>query len=206
MPRKRKSVKKENELFSFSKDFLSGIRWDESYVSLIVGVIVVILVGILGIVFIRNTRDTQTSSTKFQPSVEFEKLEENGNSITEGGGKSYTVKEGDTLWSISERYYKSGYNWVDVAKANNLSNPDLIAAGNKLNIPDVQPKQITVVSSQAPKRDISGNSYKVQKGDYLWDIALRAYGDGYSWVKIAKANNLKNPDLIYSGNVLKIPR
>ncbi|PIZ97158.1 MAG: lectin, partial [Candidatus Levybacteria bacterium CG_4_10_14_0_2_um_filter_35_8] len=38
------------------------------------------------------------------------------------------------------------------------------------------------------------------------NIAVRAYGDGYRWVDIARANGLENPDLIFSGNVLKIPR
>jgi len=46
----------------------------------------------------------------------------------------------------------------------------------------------------------------VVKGDNLWQIALRAYGDGYQWVKIARENKLANPDLIHSGNILKIPR
>ena len=49
-------------------------------------------------------------------------------------------------------------------------------------------------------------TYTVVEGDSLWDIAVRSYGDGYQWVKIAKANNLANPDLIYPGNVFKIPR
>lgn len=53
---------------------------------------------------------------------------------------------------------------------------------------------------------IDGTSYTVQKGDYLWDIAVRAYGDGYRWVDIARANNLSNPDIIHSGNVFAIPR
>ena len=35
--------------------------------------------------------------------------------------------------------------------------------------------------------------YKVKKGDSLWKIALAEYNDGYSWTKIATANNLKNP-------------
>lgn len=54
--------------------------------------------------------------------------------------------------------------------------------------------------------EIKGNTYTVQKGDYLWEIAQRVYGDPYRWVDIAKANDLSNPDLIYSGNVFRLPR
>ncbi len=54
------------------------------------------------------------------------------NSIT---GDSYTVAKGDNLWSISVRAYADGYKWVEVAKANNLSNPNVINAGQVLKLP-----------------------------------------------------------------------
>lgn len=53
---------------------------------------------------------------------------------------------------------------------------------------------------------IAGTNYKVAEGDYLWDIAVRAYGDGYRWVEIANENKIANPDLIYPGDQLKLKR
>lgn len=53
---------------------------------------------------------------------------------------------------------------------------------------------------------ISGNSYTVSTGDWLSKIAGRAYGDIYQYGKIAKANNISNPDLIEPGTVIIIPR
>jgi putative chitinase len=50
-------------------------------------------------------------------------------------GSSYKVEHGDTLWSIAERRYNDGYRWVDIAKANNLSDPNLIHADNTLTLP-----------------------------------------------------------------------
>ena len=130
-------------------------------------------------------------------------------------GGTYVVAEGDTLWSIAEKHYKSGYNWVDIVRANNLSNPDSIDRGNKLIIPRVAPKLATVKSVETNKappsgtsvaNKISGDSYKIAKGDSLWTIAVRAYGDGYKWVEIARVNNLSNPNIIHTGNTLKLPR
>lgn len=46
----------------------------------------------------------------------------------------------------------------------------------------------------------------VQKNDSLWKIAVKVYGDGYKWTEIAKINNLKNSDLIYSGQKLILPK
>jgi len=50
-------------------------------------------------------------------------------------GKSYKVVAGDTLWDIAVRTYGNGYRWVDIARANNLSNPDLIYPGNNFQLP-----------------------------------------------------------------------
>ncbi|MFI5265695.1 MAG: LysM peptidoglycan-binding domain-containing protein [Candidatus Levyibacteriota bacterium] len=58
----------------------------------------------------------------------------------------------------------------------------------------------------AQTQKITGKTYTVKAGDDLWNIAVRAYGDGYKWVDIARVNNLSNPNLIFSDNVLVIPR
>ena len=125
-----------------------------------------------------------------------------------GGEKSYTVTSGDSLWTIAEKFYKSGYNWVDIASANKLSSPGVLNVGQKLTIPNVAPKLATVETINAtvfgPK--IVGSTYTVQKGDHLWGIAVRAYGDGYKWTEIAKLNNITAPNVIEVGMVLKLPR
>ena len=45
----------------------------------------------------------------------------------------------------------------------------------------------------------------VQKGETLWGIAKKYYGNGNQYVKIVQANNIKNPDLIYPGQKFLIP-
>lgn len=41
--------------------------------------------------------------------------------------------------------------------------------------------------------------YTVQKGDSLWRIAQRFYGNGAACYALAHRNGIKNPDLIYPG-------
>ncbi len=128
--------------------------------------------------------------------------------------KVYVVAAGDNLWMIAQKVYGSGYNWIDIAKANNLADPGDIHVGDKLVTPDVALKELKDATvhtaddnmSTSTQTSIMSSSYTVVAGDTLWDIAVRAYGDGYQWVKIAKANNLANPDVIHKDNVLKIPR
>ena len=63
--------------------------------------------------------------------------------------------------------------------------------------------QTTSVVSSAP----SGQNYTVKRGDCLWNIAKRFYGNGSKYTVIYNANKskIKNPNLIYPGQVLWIP-
>ena len=53
----------------------------------------------------------------------------------------------------------------------------------------------------------SGGTYVVVKGDSLSKIAQRYYGSAAKWPRIYEANReaIKNPDLIYPGQQLRIP-
>jgi hypothetical protein len=48
-------------------------------------------------------------------------------------------------------------------------------------------------------------TYRVNKGDSLWIIAKRIYGEGSAWTLLAKLNNLENPNVLRIGQELSIP-
>lgn len=58
---------------------------------------------------------------------------------------------------------------------------------------------------EAASRPETAGSYTVVKGDSLWAICKRTYGDGSLAYKLATANGVKNPNLIYPGQVLTLP-
>ena len=159
---------------------------------MILGAIVIVIVGILVVNYFKSQK---TSTVPTIPPVSI-------------STKTHTVVKGETLWSIAQDSYGSGFNWVDIKSANNLKS-ETIEVGQVLTIPDVAAKQPTVAKATTTisnKQPITGTSYTVIHGDNLWNIAVRAYGDGYKWVEIAKVNNLKNPSIIHAGNVLTLPR
>lgn len=99
------------------------------------------------------------------------------------GERTHTVQRGEILSQIAARY---GTTHQQLAKINNIANPDLIYPGQILRING------TVSSSK---------SYTVQNGDTLSGIASK-YGTSYQW--LAQINGISNPDLIYPGQIIKI--
>ena len=73
--------------------------------------------------------------------------------------------------------------------------------------PDAPPVIIEMAPPkvEAPEKP---KTYTVKKGDCLWRIAGRVYGNPLKWPRIYQANKdkIKTPGKIYPGQVLKIPQ
>ncbi len=86
-------------------------------------------------------------------------------------------------------------------------NKVIVTAGNIEGIAKVDDwlvvKNPPAVAPPPPEKQY----YTVKKGDYLSKIAKEVYGDAKKYNVIFEANKpmLKNPDLIYPGQVLVIP-
>lgn len=180
------------------KGFLKNLKLSESYISMALGLLVVVVIGVLLFNFFsgRGKPGIPTPGVKT----------EEGQLAPVSLPTSHTIADGENLWLIAEKYFNSGYNWVDIARENQLSNPDYLEVGQTLTIPKAEPILPVTGAGEAISSPITGVSYTVVPGDNLWDIAVRAYGDGFKWVEIAQANNLANPDLIHAGNVLTLSR
>ena len=104
---------------------------------------------------------------------------------------------GDTLSGIGARY---GVDWCELAKLNNIENPNLIRVGQKIEIPGAAPEPEEPDEPAEPEEV----KYTVVKGDSLWGIAKKFYGKGWKFPLIMQANGMKVP-AIYPGDVLTIP-
>ena len=63
----------------------------------------------------------------------------------------------------------------------------------------------TTNTRTTPLNIATPQQYTIQRGDTLWSLCKKFYGDPLLYPKLAKANNIPNPDLIYDGNILIIP-
>ncbi len=114
--------------------------------------------------------------------------------------QTYTVKLGDSLWSIAQEVYGDGNSWRSIATANNLANPQYVHVGNEFKLPDVMNGETSSITQS--------DTYTVKAEDSLWSIAQEVYGDGFKWTTIYEANKtlIKSPGIILVDWQLTIPK
>ena len=108
-----------------------------------------------------------------------------GSAGTTSSGAYHTIRRGENLYTIAAHY---GVSADALARANGISNPHLIYAGQRLQIPQ--------------RGSVAGRTHVVQRGETLASIARR-YGVTIS--ALVQANELHNPNLIHVGQSLRIP-
>ena len=101
----------------------------------------------------------------------------------------YTVKPGDTLWSIAQRHSVALEGIVAV---NYLTNKDILSVGQKLKIPAIGGENIKTAIVE----------YTVAKGDTLWIIAQKYNVRMYDIINL---NQLQNVNRLSVGQKLNIP-
>ena len=182
------------------KTLRRSLKSPDAILSMIIGLAVVLAIGFAVI--------NSVKMTNVRKQEELKKVEEQKKLEEAKLPKDHTVIDGENLWVISEIYYKTGYNWVDIASENGLVNADVIYPEQVLKIPDVKPRfpegdlLTEAASTTAPKHQ----TYTIVEGDTLWDISMREYETNYRWPDIADENKLPNPDLIYPDTILQLPR
>jgi len=78
----------------------------------------------------------------------------------------------------------------------------VLMAGNALGVEEVRADELV-----APVQTVEVNYYEVVKGDSLWKIAEKFYGNGSKYTGIFEENRevIKDPDLIFPGQKIRVP-
>ncbi|HUU31169.1 MAG TPA: LysM peptidoglycan-binding domain-containing protein [Phycisphaerae bacterium] len=143
----------------------------------------------------------------------------------------YTVRAGDTLVAIARKHYGNDGErlWKNIYEANRqvLRDPNRLAAGQKLVIPQVAPPAASTATAalaaatEPSTRDVTADdlgrmlgtqsdlveqparapaTYTVQPGDTFYGIAKKLYGDS----RYARLLHLKNRHLVPEANKLRV--
>ncbi|MGM0126161.1 hypothetical protein IGI37_003562 [Enterococcus sp. AZ194] len=141
-----------------------------------------------------------------------------GDTGSTAGKQYYTVKSGDSIWAISQKY---GITMNQLRSWNNIKN-DFIYPGQKLVVSNGGASTGTGNNSTGNSNNSSGNNsnsntgnsntgnssssasqyYTVKSGDSVWAISNKY---GISMSQLRSWNNIKN-DLIYPGQKLVVKK
>lgn len=124
--------------------------------------------------------------------------------------REHVVKQGETLSTIAALYSVS---IADIMKANELKNANRLAQKQLLLVPndgasvdatleEVLTRKGRVLAAKETVTPVQVTKYTVAKGDTLWSIAR---AENLEIDTLYGSNNLKNPDMLKPGLVLRIP-
>ncbi len=167
-------------------DKISGdVQSNQSKLSMVLGGLIILVVGIL--IFNYFNKGSQEVGPAQQ-------VEQEGDVSPESLPGKYTIKEGDTLFTIAEKYYNDGYKYPEIANANSLTNVDAIEVGQTLEIPKPAEDLAAVPSPEettqpeespqmepTPQPDITGDVGVGGADTTIWGSKIE--GDSYTVVE-----------------------
>ena len=196
----RSAVKTENKPESYTvraNDTLTGIA-DEFGLSLKQ------LADYNGLSVTSGVRVGQKLSLKETAQSRSKANDEKTTAQTKVATQSYSVKRGEYLKLIADRYALSNQELADLTPGLNAGSNLLV--GQKINVPLNDVKSLTASSAKASsgkaEPQFKVESYKVQRGDTLYSIAAQSK---MSLSELAELNNLSSNSGLQIGQTLKIP-
>jgi nucleoid-associated protein YgaU len=129
------------------------------------------------------------------------------------GPRRYTIKHGDTYWSIAKAEYGNSAYWSHIQRANPTIDPGRIKAGDSIILPDknevVAPATATTKQPSAADLIVDpAKQYRVQSGDNLNTISKKLYGRYDKWTQIYDLNKDligPNPAALKKDMILALP-
>lgn len=112
---------------------------------------------------------------------------------------TYIVRYGDTLSSIAARL---GVSTRELARANNIVNPNVIYVGQVLQVPASPYPTPAASATRVPTSVPADHLYQVMPGDNLYRISVRF---NVSLVALIEVNGIKDASHIFVGQILIIP-
>jgi len=116
---------------SSNQKFYDQLKLSESYVSLILGAIVVIGISALFLFYLKGSKNTTPAKPEVLNSAVSPVL-------TKKPVQTYTMGENETLWDVAVKFYGDGFAYPKIIEANKekIENADFVPPGTVIIIPD----------------------------------------------------------------------
>ncbi|MCH2160859.1 MAG: LysM peptidoglycan-binding domain-containing protein [Phycisphaerales bacterium] len=114
----------------------------------------------------------------------------------------HVIASGETLQDISQAHFGTTRRWQEIARLNNIDDPDRVRVGQKLRLPGDETTRVVGV----PASRTNANRHKVAEGETLIAIARAELGASDRWEEIARLNDIDDPSSIRVGQTLVLPR
>lgn len=137
-----------NEESLFEK-LSASFQKNQSFFNVVLGGLIVVVLGVLLFNYF-NRPDEDLAG----PAQQTEMTETSEDVAKENLPGNYTVKQGDTLFTIAEKYYDDGFKYSELVKANSLENENAITEGQVLEIPKISDNN-QVVAEVTPTPEAS---------------------------------------------------
>ena len=122
------------------------------------------------------------------------------------------VRSGETLSAISKKYYGTPDHAAQIARNNNITNPQRLGVGTRLVLADDPNGSIRAGQTAAPTRQIQTTTPRrrvvtVKEGETLSEIAKRELGSEGKWHELWEMNkkSVPNPNRLRPGTTLNLP-
>lgn len=113
---------------------------------------------------------------------------------------TYTVRPGDSWWSVAEKKLGGGWYMSSLAELNGRTLDSILYPGEVLRL---RPAASTPEAAPAPAVTEDG-TYTVKPGDTLSGICQRELGNAMLYREVAELNGIVDPNLIYPGQVIRL--
>ncbi|MFH1829220.1 MAG: LysM peptidoglycan-binding domain-containing protein [Pseudomonadota bacterium] len=158
--------------------------------------------------------NTKTTSSTETTAIALDDTSSGSTTSTNASGHTHHVRKGETLGTIAAKY---GVSTKQLMSWNDIKNPRMVKAGQKLVIkkstkskvdiesapsikpvPNNTPIKISVPNTTVQNKTIT---HRVSAGETLWDIARK---HSVTIAQLQKWNNLNDPSSVRLGTTLKI--
>ena len=123
--------------------------------------------------------------------------------------KVHFVRSGETLSAISKKYYGTPDHAGQIARDNNIGNPQRIRVGTRLVLADEPGASIRSprTTASTPTKSVARRVITVREGETLSEIAKRELGSEAKWHELWQMNKkaVPNPNRLQPGTTLNLP-